>query len=244
MRTGNEVKDLFNLKYNNINSGVSPGLNDYEISLYLTEAQRQIVDDYYKGTPNNNESFEDIERIRKAISILVKHNTFTVSLSSTPSTLLYYCYNIEPNNNIWRVIWEYAILLDEDNCLNGKRVKSIPVKHDEFDYTIDNPHKSPSNNRVIRLDLNNTHEIVSKYRMSGYTCRYLEHPKPFVISDLTVMEDEIGYIPTVENVSTESLCVFDNFVENVIIDRAVELATKDYKENTLQTQLPMNQRVE
>jgi len=73
MRSGDEVREIFNLKYNNINSGASPGINDYEISKYLTEAQEEIIDEHYKGGPStDNDSFDKTERIRKQLSKLVQ----------------------------------------------------------------------------------------------------------------------------------------------------------------------------
>ena len=49
MRTGQEIRDIFNLHYDNIMSAASPGLNDYEISLYLTQAHKEIIYNYYSG---------------------------------------------------------------------------------------------------------------------------------------------------------------------------------------------------
>jgi len=71
MRTGDEFREIFNLKYNNINSGVSPGLNDYEISLYLTEAQKEIIEGFYSGSMKGF-SFEQQEKIRKNLSAITK----------------------------------------------------------------------------------------------------------------------------------------------------------------------------
>ena len=76
MRRGDEVREVFNLKYNNLNSGQSPGFNDFEISLLLTDAQRQIVDEYYSGTHMKRQSFESVERVRKNISSITKEIEF------------------------------------------------------------------------------------------------------------------------------------------------------------------------
>lgn len=44
--TAAEMKEAFNVYYNNIDSNVAPGLDDYEISLFLTRAQEDIATDY------------------------------------------------------------------------------------------------------------------------------------------------------------------------------------------------------
>ena len=72
MRSGDEIRELFNLKYNNLNSSQSPGFNDFEISMLLTNAQREVVDMYYTGYYHRNQSFEIVERVRKNISIITK----------------------------------------------------------------------------------------------------------------------------------------------------------------------------
>ena len=71
MRTGDEFREVFNLKFNNINSGVSPGLNDYEISLYLTEAQREIIENFYSGSMKGL-TFEQMEKVRKNLTDITK----------------------------------------------------------------------------------------------------------------------------------------------------------------------------
>ena len=48
------VRDRFNLQYNNIFSNQAPGLVDYEISMYLTMAHIEIIDEY----SNNIDLFE------------------------------------------------------------------------------------------------------------------------------------------------------------------------------------------
>lgn len=40
------VRDRFNLQYNNIFSNQAPGLEDYEISMYLNMAHLEIIDEY------------------------------------------------------------------------------------------------------------------------------------------------------------------------------------------------------
>src|SRR5215469_532083 len=101
MRTGDEFREIFNLKYNNINSGISPGINDYEISLYLTEAQRQIVAEYYTGKITNPSlSFETIERIREDISKIVEHRIFEIAPSVNPPTKKYNCYTVVIPNGV------------------------------------------------------------------------------------------------------------------------------------------------
>ena len=94
MRTGDEVREIFNLKYNNINSGVSPGLNDYEISLFLTEAQKEVIENFYSGSMKGY-SFEQMEKIRKNLSVLTKENTGILTLKPDRYALKVYRVDFE-----------------------------------------------------------------------------------------------------------------------------------------------------
>lgn len=244
MRSGQELRDTFNTYFSNINSGIAPGINDYEISLFLTKAQYDILDEYYKGSPIKGLTFEDSERVRKILSNTTKHSSVNPSLSSTPSTTKFKCYTVPLDPNCWRVVWERVQFAGGDVCTNGKEVIVKPLTHDEFDTSIENPHKRPSNSKVLRLDLNGAHELVSANSIGKYSYRFMDHPKPIIISNLEDLEDEIGYIPSIQGVTNESLCKHDYFIEEIILNRAVELATVDYKENSINALIPMNNRQE
>jgi hypothetical protein len=87
MRTGDEIREIFNLKFNNINSGTSPGLNDYEISLYLTEAQKEVIENFYAGSVKGF-TFEQMEKIRKNLTDVTVESTFTIR-DVTPKNSIY-----------------------------------------------------------------------------------------------------------------------------------------------------------
>ena len=66
-----EFSSEFDILYNNIMSNAAPGLNEYEKSVFLTQAQEQTVIEAYTGD-NNNSSFERTEEVRRYLSELVK----------------------------------------------------------------------------------------------------------------------------------------------------------------------------
>ena len=81
---------------------------------------------------------------------------------------------------------------------------------------------------------------MSKYEITDYCVRYIDFPKPFIISDIS----DVFTGCNIEKYTDFSPCIFDSFVEDIIIDRAVQLATVSYKENSLQTQMAVNMRKE
>ena len=76
MTTSSEIRDRFNLQYNNVLSGAAPGLDDYEISLYLTAAYKEVIYNSYSGN-SKQESVDTSERMRSLLSPLI--TTFDIS---------------------------------------------------------------------------------------------------------------------------------------------------------------------
>ncbi len=83
--TNLEFKNEFNLAYNAIASMSSPGIDDYELSVYLTRAQLEIVKNYYDPLSNRKQKgFEATEKRRRDLNQLVKdYKTSTVINNSS-----------------------------------------------------------------------------------------------------------------------------------------------------------------
>ena len=73
--TTQEFSNEFDVLYNNIMSNAAPGLDEYEKSVFLTNAQDEIVIDLYNGKNPLGESFESTEEIRRYLSELNKTYT-------------------------------------------------------------------------------------------------------------------------------------------------------------------------
>ena len=96
------------------------------------------------------------------------------------------------NFNMVGIIYEHAVFGGDDPCAAGRTADIIPVKHDDLNRLIRNPHRGPSLRRVLRLDhsgnLENSDfvfeegvrktiiELVSKYPVEKYFVRYIRLP--------------------------------------------------------------------
>jgi hypothetical protein len=69
-----EFSNQFDVLYNNIMSNAAPGLNEYEKSVFLTQAQRDIVIGIYNGREVPGLSFESVEESRRYLSELVNES--------------------------------------------------------------------------------------------------------------------------------------------------------------------------
>ena len=81
----NELYQKFNLLWNNIASDKAPGLEKYEISVLMTQAQEALVKDYFSARSNAlAEGFDD--SIRRQSDFRTLHTAKALSLPqiSTP----------------------------------------------------------------------------------------------------------------------------------------------------------------
>lgn len=242
MRTGSEIRDIFNLHYDNILSGASPGINDYEISLYLTQAHREIIYNYYSGN-SKGDSFDSSEKIKAYLSHYIKTVQLTnlTELENPPTINLIY-KNCVLNNDIW---W---LVRDDITSQTGERILVKPISYDDFWILVENPFKLPNDSRAWRLESSDEKgqrviTLVSNKEFTSYNITYISQPEVIIISNL---EDILPGL-TIEGKSEISLpnsLLSNDFLLDLVINRAVELATRDYKANDLNTQIQVNNRTE
>lgn len=224
--------------YDNISSNAGPGLDDYEISVYLTTAQLELVKKAYSGG-NTKEGFEGNERRRRELSNLVTSAELTVTAMPT-SVLSNNSFSaILPTNTLY-VLHERAKLSSSDTCLNNSIVEVTPISLDEFDLIDENPFRRASKRRVIRIDAGasiNQIELVSTEAIAKYYIKYLKIPSPIILVDLTTDPIVGGLGLTINGQTAPSTCLLNESMHREILNRAVDLAIRDYRENTLQNKI-------
>ena len=244
--TNREFRNQFDISYNAIASNSSPGIDDYELSVYLTKAQLELVKNYYDPLSNRKQKgFEATEKRRRDLNQLVKDYK-TSDIISNES-------NIHPEAKFYTIPNDLFLIVNEkvkitsNDCYNGKTITVRPVSYDEYDVQIDNPFEKPYEKLAWRLDLSNINntkvvEILSPYNISGsleYQIRYIKYPKPIIITNLntTFPSDNL----TIDGIFTETSCELNTEICREILDRAVLLATADYKSQNLQVKAQMSQ---
>lgn len=143
-----EFSQRWDLLYNNIASNSAPGLDEYEKSVFLTQAQQSVVLSLYS---NASDGFEASEIVRKYLSRLVKpvdllwDSSLEKELDDTSSLLF------KLPDDLMFIVYE-CILIDHDNIECDDIVDVVPVKHDEYMRIRKNPFRGPTINRALRLD--------------------------------------------------------------------------------------------
>lgn len=233
--TTKEFSDAFDALLNsystqmNFEDSASMGgmvLDEYEKSLFLTQAQEQIIVELYTGRNDKTSSFEKTEELRSNLRGLIKTDTLTESDEDFRGISKYSKFFILPDDVLF-ITYEAATLSDEKvGCKNGTVISVIPVTQDEFDRVMNNPFRQASKRRALRLDNGldndlNVAEIVTKYDIKDYTIRYLSKPTPIVLANLA--EVSIDGV-SIDGVDTITECKLDSAMHRYILERAVALA--------------------
>lgn len=219
----NEFDTLLN-SYSNVEPfGKVPNtveVDEYEKSVFLTNAQEEIVIDLYNGKNPFRDSFEKTEEIRRYLSDLIR--TYTTSTKEEGYTgLSNKSVFFKLPEDLWFITYEAVNLKDDElGCMDGEGISVIPVTQDEYHRIKKNPFRGPNERRAVRLDLSEkVVEIVSKYNIDTYLVRYLARPRPIILSKLP---DNLS----INGVSDKTECELNPVIHRAILERAVKLAIR------------------
>lgn len=228
MKTCQEWSIEFDRLYDNIMSNKAPGLEEYEKSLFLTQAQEAVVIGLYNGSLGD--AFESTEAVSNYLAPLVSQKTYTDQATDTDLPRIAgnesYIYDME-DDLLFRTL-ELCTLNVSETC-QDQQAAVIPVTQDEYWRTSRDPFKGPNSRKVLRLvyatgnkkdeehEVNHFTELVSKYEIASYTVRYVRRPNPIILVDL-----ENGL--TIRGESDAMTCELDEAIHQMILSQAVQLA--------------------
>lgn len=226
--TNQEFSDAFSTLLNSHNHVANFGaqssvaditLDEYEKSLYLTEAQEDVFVNLYSGKNPYNIHFEGTEEARRYLSNLIKTAVLTTendNLSPTKSRL-------EPEfklpDDLAFITMEEVVYGTEDYCLDGKRVRVYPITQDEYGVIKDDPFMGATRYKALRMDIGGGKvRIISSFYVRDYDVTYLKRPQPIILEDLSDTQVSI------EGKNTETECEMNPLLHRAILERAVALA--------------------
>lgn len=215
-------------QFGNANSQADIALDEYEKSLFLTQAQEEEVLSLYTGKNVNREAFEATEELRRYLSTLIKEAELSPITTSNGNFL-----GLESNSkfftlpqDLWFITFERVIVTD-GKCGGSSSLDVYPVRQDEYHKIRKNPFRGANDRRALRLDLSEGNvEIISKYGVTSYYVRYLRKLKPIVLTNLDVDV-------SINGVSVATDCELPEILHQRILERAVTLAlmTKGIRTN-------------
>jgi hypothetical protein len=245
--TNQELKNEFLIHYNAIATMSAPSIDDYEMSVYFTKAQLELIKNKYNPLGNKyNDGFEGSEKRRVDLKQLLVNHLSTTKLVNTGANITKDSQIFTIPNNVFVIVSEVA-LVDSDDCLDGKQIDVIPKTHDEFNVQYKNPFKKPDADHVWRLDYSKLNgskvvELVSPYNITEYRLRYIKYPLPIVLTDLTTAFPGEGL--SIDGITANTPCELEEEIQREIIDRSVQLALRDYKVSNLESKIQLDQRNE
>lgn len=215
--TTKEFSNQFDILYN-LTSNAAPNVSEYEKSVFLTEAQEELVLSLYSGNNPFGDSLEETEQLRRYLSSLVTSvnisPTSATSVGLTASSKL-----VTLPLDMWFITYEKVKFTD------GKEAEVSVITQDEFNYAFKNPFKCPKLDRYFRLDLDgNKLEIIGPNTgdISFYYLRYFKTLTPIILQDLD------GINATINGLFEETQCSLNNALHNSILKLAVQKAVQAY----------------
>lgn len=184
-------------------------LDEYEKSVYLTQAQEQIILQLYSGSST---SFEDSEQIRRNLNYLVTTDRPELNTSAINKLRDTNSYIYDLKEDVWFITYEAA-----SDGRQGTLIEVIPTTQDELHRIRKNPFRQENDHRVLRLDCgNNQVELISQFEIKDYLIRYLRRPKPIILADLDSL--------SINGISNMTGCELHSSLHESILQRAVLLA--------------------
>ena len=217
-----EFSDQFDVLFNNITSNQAPGLNEYEKSLFLTKAEKEIVKNHFSANSKGNslgEGFDDSAKRQADFSVLMKTANCTVATISG---------KIDDRSIGYTYPSDVFIVINESVKVGNIIKQVVPLRYDEYLLKMSKPFKRPLKYQVWRLinsgstdgrTATRTVEIIAgpNDSISSYSIRYVRIPKPIIVGNLDGL--------TIDGESTVStVCEIDPILHEDILQRAVELA--------------------
>lgn len=242
----------FDVLYNNITSNLSPGLSEYEKSVFLTRAQEQIVKNHFsvksnskqEGLNNSIKRDTDFSTLFKTVSI---GNGIT-KIDNPTNTLNTRIKRFTIKEDYLFIINEFCEIVKQDsagNVLDTQLTTVVPLHYLEFARLNSGPYKEPNLHETWRIISDvitvneSTFDLYIRYNWTliNYIIRYIKKPNPIILEDLSTQN------LTIDGKHAVSNCELNPILHQEVLDRAVELAKVAFLGSTEEV-INVNQRNE
>lgn len=247
--TTSEFSRQFDVRFNNVASNLAHGVTEYEKSLYLTQAQLEIIKNYFNPKGNKYQEGFDMSPKRD-----VDFSSITKFKRITTSSLYNASFGIKSvqltiNDDVLMILNDrFNYNLSVVSGLYAYNTNVVPITYTQYQSVLAKPYKNPPSRqtwRIIHTGGNTTGyigiELIPKSIFDNalgfeYLVRYIQRPTPIITSTLTG-----GY--TIQGLTAITQCLLVPEIHDEILNRAVELCRADYL-GDIQTQVELNKRSE
>lgn len=218
-----EFNTEFQFKYDSASNG-APDLNSYEKSLCLTQACRDIIDNAYS-------TYETNERSKRILAPLLASHDSVIQANTDDLTNLN-CFLVSLPQDLNYILLEEAKLT---NC--NYHIEIVNTDLDYLNTFLKNPFKKPNQRKILRIEYNKEKlKIYSIGTLTKYRIKYLKKYSPIILTNLAT-DPELLNNETIEGLQAPTLTELPYFIHDEIVDKAVIIAIKTTRENSLQSQV-------
>lgn len=256
-----EFSRQFDVRFNNIDSNLAHSVTEYEKSLYLTQAQLEIVKNYFNPKGNKyQEGFDGSPKRDVDFSNIIKVQAIGTGTQATTTGAVTGQTEFGIKTLRVRITDNVMMVLNERFSFNGTGTPSVyvydttvvPIDYKQYQTILGKAYKDPPLRQTWRfvrsgaitngvsssLDV----ELITKSNFNislvyVYYVRYLKRPVPIILENLS------GQGLTIENISAVTECELAPELHDEILARACELAKCDFI-GDLNSQIEVNKRVE
>lgn len=215
--TLNEFRDEFKFKYDGASQG-GPDLDDYEVSLLLTQAVKDLTEAAIS-------KYEEDEDSRRLVSFLLKYHDGIIALESTTGKIKKYSVTLP--EKIMRILREEPEL---KGCVSFPEV--IIARIDEINTFLNNSFKKPNSRKVIKIEKDKSKiNVLSSLELLKYKITYISEIIPIILSDLTELGDY-----SIEGMNSESETILPAYIHDKLVDLAVIKAIRTVRSSSIQSQ--------
>ena len=243
-----EFSNEFDVLYNNVTSNQAPGLDEYEKSVFLTRAERDLVKEYFNSrTDRTDGGFDGSQKRQYDFSMLIKTVSLEYLADYPEGNDL---TKLDSRSLIFKFPSDYFLSVNEvvvDSDINTA-LSVLPLSYQEYQRVMTKPYAYPPKRIAWRLLTgtitnkkdDNTSTIcpiaevigkfVSKANNIDYILRYVKQPKPIV---LVTFAEEDGV--SIDGIKEATECELPSQMHQEILERAVTLAKIAYQGNSTPT---------
>jgi hypothetical protein len=257
--TAAEFSRQFDVRFNNIDSNLAHSVTEYEKSLYLTQAQLEIVKNYFNPKGNKyQEGFDGSPKREIDFSNIIIVHKIGTGTSATP-TVAVSQLAFGTTSLLLQIPANVLAILNERFQYNGGSNSSytadttvVPIEYNQYQTVLGKAYKDPPLRQTWRLVRGGAYagfstdgyvnvELIPKSSFAVgqnycYTVRFIKYPKPII----TFASDAAT---SIQGLYAVTECELSPEIHEEILARAVELCKADYL-GDLNNQVKLNERVE
>lgn len=216
----------FKLGYDKTDSLNYPNFLPEEIDVFLNNAQDRFIEERAYGTNFKKEGFEENQKRFDDLRNIIKNyktTTFTTTVNNKPNGVF---INLPTD---YRHAIQEDIKINYQDCKDSSTIKVskvVPLSHDRYNRTVNDPFNKPYEDQIVRLGYEgNVFELItdSNTSINEYHLRYIATPP------------RVQYGSTYATPTTDVNSILADHTHREIINIAIELALENIEAKRIAT---------